>query len=468
MAVEGEAAASATPAAPDQAPAAAPPADGDVPHEEDWKLQAEEFKTHGNEAFKKGQWQEAIDWYSKAIDLDPEDRVYYSNRSAAYLKLGDAKSKALKDAEKCVALGKDWSKAYSRLGAAQHALKRYDAAIESFRIGLSLEPDSKPLKDGMAAAEAGQEAERKARWEAARIERDLQAAEKAAEDAAKKRQEKAAGTGVAKADEAAVSEDPLNSFFTEIGSEAARKAKEAKQLKDKYTAQDMGTPEQQINRLVGPNFKWKNLNPYEVLMLDTDATVEDIKQRYRKLSTLVHPDKRLDMPLARDAFEEVKQAYQQLIDDDRRKLAVATIEAVRLRVAKERARLVAKGGLTPQALEAQHSSADAHARKAVMKEFASIEMRRREIEEHKQAQKKRERSQEDEEQAKLKKTFAREKEWNEEEGRDKRMGNWRDFAKTGKAPKKAKMWKEEERAPPPGGRQKFAVEDANSYKKAWK
>jgi hypothetical protein len=38
-------------------------------------------------------------------------------------------------------------------------------------------------------------------------------------------------------------------------------------------------------------------------MLDTDATPEDIKARYRKLSTLVHPDKRLDMPLARDAFE---------------------------------------------------------------------------------------------------------------------------------------------------------------------
>lgn len=32
--------------------------------------------------------------------------------------------------------------------------------------------------------------------------------------------------------------------------------------------------------------------------------------RYRKLSTLVHPDKRLDMPQARDAFEEVKKAYQ--------------------------------------------------------------------------------------------------------------------------------------------------------------
>lgn len=35
-----------------------------------------------------------------------------------------------------------------------------------------------------------------------------------------------------------------------------------------------------------------------------------VRYRYRKLSTLVHPDKRLDMPQARDAFEEVKKAYQ--------------------------------------------------------------------------------------------------------------------------------------------------------------
>lgn len=35
-----------------------------------------------------------------------------------------------------------------------------------------------------------------------------------------------------------------------------------------------------------------------------------LASRYRKLSTLVHPDKRLDMPQARDAFEEVKKAYQ--------------------------------------------------------------------------------------------------------------------------------------------------------------
>lgn len=61
-------------------------------------------------------------------------QVYFSNRSAAYLKLGDAKSKALKDAERCMELAPEWSKSYSRLGAAQHALRRFDAAVQTFKV----------------------------------------------------------------------------------------------------------------------------------------------------------------------------------------------------------------------------------------------------------------------------------------------------------------------------------------------
>lgn len=52
-----------------------------------------------------------------------DNKVYYSNRSAAYIK-ADSKSKALWDAEKCIDLAPDWVKGYSRLGAAQQSLKR--------------------------------------------------------------------------------------------------------------------------------------------------------------------------------------------------------------------------------------------------------------------------------------------------------------------------------------------------------
>lgn len=55
--------------------------------------------------------------FSLAIECDPTDAVFFSNRSACYASLDDYPN-ALADAQKAVALKPDWSKAYSRLGLA--------------------------------------------------------------------------------------------------------------------------------------------------------------------------------------------------------------------------------------------------------------------------------------------------------------------------------------------------------------
>lgn len=105
--------------------------------------QAQAFKTEGNAAFKEGNFDAAIQHYTQAISLDPDNHVFYSNRSATYLAKKDAKSKALKDAQKCVSLKPDWVKGYNRLGAAERALTRYAAAIETYNKGLKLDPSNK-------------------------------------------------------------------------------------------------------------------------------------------------------------------------------------------------------------------------------------------------------------------------------------------------------------------------------------
>ena len=71
----------------------------------------------------------------QAIEVDPDNHIYYSNRSAAHMK-ADSISKALKDAERCVALAPLWPKGYSRLGAAQHGLRRLEAAVSTFKKGM--------------------------------------------------------------------------------------------------------------------------------------------------------------------------------------------------------------------------------------------------------------------------------------------------------------------------------------------
>lgn len=105
--------------------------------DESYKDHANELKDQGNAAFTAGNNDLAIQLYSQAIMVDPDNHVILSNRSAAYLK-GDFKSKALYDAEKCVQLSPKWSKGYSRLGAAQQALKRFDAAMDTFKKGKHL------------------------------------------------------------------------------------------------------------------------------------------------------------------------------------------------------------------------------------------------------------------------------------------------------------------------------------------
>lgn len=102
--------------------------------EEEWEIQARVFKEQGDDAFRNGDYETAISFFSQAIAIDPDHHILYSNRSAAYMK-ADSKSKALHDAEKCVSLAPDWVKGYNRLGIALQSLKRFDAAMDSFKKG---------------------------------------------------------------------------------------------------------------------------------------------------------------------------------------------------------------------------------------------------------------------------------------------------------------------------------------------
>ncbi|XP_077362484.1 dnaJ homolog subfamily C member 8-like isoform X2 [Festucalex cinctus] len=64
------------------------------------------------------------------------------------------------------------------------------------------------------------------------------------------------------------------------------------------------TSKQQIDRLLRPGSSYFNLNPFEVLQIDPDATDVDLKKRFRALSILVHPDKNQDdADRAQQAFE---------------------------------------------------------------------------------------------------------------------------------------------------------------------
>ncbi len=115
-------------------------------------MSAAQFKEQGNKFLQAKQFDEAIKAYTEAINIDPKEHVFFSNRSAAYLSKGDAIN-ALSDGERCVSLNPSWAKGYSRKGAALHALRRYDDAISAYQAGLSVAPNDDGLKSGLADAE---------------------------------------------------------------------------------------------------------------------------------------------------------------------------------------------------------------------------------------------------------------------------------------------------------------------------
>ena len=58
---------------------------------------------------------EAIANYGEAIEKNPSNPVYFSNRAAAHSQAGDHQ-KAIDDAEQAKTLDPNFTKAYSRLG----------------------------------------------------------------------------------------------------------------------------------------------------------------------------------------------------------------------------------------------------------------------------------------------------------------------------------------------------------------
>ena len=82
---------------------------------------AEELKNQGNEAFAKKDFDSAMNLYSQAISLEPDNHVLYSNRAAAYL--GQEKyNEAIEDANVAIRLQPSFTKGYFRKATALQGL----------------------------------------------------------------------------------------------------------------------------------------------------------------------------------------------------------------------------------------------------------------------------------------------------------------------------------------------------------
>lgn len=114
-----------------------------------------EAKSRGDEAFKKKNYVLAVDAYTQALDLDPNNASLFSNRSLCWMRLGQPEQ-ALADAKVVRALRPDWAKGCYREGSALRLLEHFEEAANVFYEGVKLDPDSKELVDAFReAVEAG-------------------------------------------------------------------------------------------------------------------------------------------------------------------------------------------------------------------------------------------------------------------------------------------------------------------------
>ena len=106
------------------------------------KEEALKLKDQGNALLKEHKFDQAIEAYTKAIELDPENAIFYSNRAQVNIKLENY-GLAIIDCDKALEVDPNMMKAYYRKGVSQMAILKHKEAQGNFKIILKKLPNDK-------------------------------------------------------------------------------------------------------------------------------------------------------------------------------------------------------------------------------------------------------------------------------------------------------------------------------------
>ncbi len=91
---------------------------------------AEARKADGNKAYQAGRYEEAVAFYSKAVYHNPNDAVYYSNKSAALMMI-QRYQEALDDCTQAIKL----DDTYMKVGTGSPSLRTLVGGFDSMKVG---------------------------------------------------------------------------------------------------------------------------------------------------------------------------------------------------------------------------------------------------------------------------------------------------------------------------------------------
>ncbi|KAJ7132172.1 hypothetical protein C8R44DRAFT_829450 [Mycena epipterygia] len=136
------------PSTPTAEPAPSPPPEPqpeEEEEEEDILIRAEKVKEQGNVAFKAKRFGDAIDLYTKAIEMNPAEPSFLTNRAAAYMGIKRFRA-ALDDCQHAstIQAASPSAKTLLRLARCQFALGSTTPALSTLRAVIALEPKNAP------------------------------------------------------------------------------------------------------------------------------------------------------------------------------------------------------------------------------------------------------------------------------------------------------------------------------------
>lgn len=102
--------------------------------------QADEFRGKGAKAYSGGEYEDAINFYTQAILLNPTHALYYAKRAQAFLKLNKPNA-AIRDCDRAMQLNPDCASAYKFRGRANRLLGNWELAAKDLRQACKLDYD---------------------------------------------------------------------------------------------------------------------------------------------------------------------------------------------------------------------------------------------------------------------------------------------------------------------------------------
>ena len=107
---------------------------------------AMKLKEEGNQAYKNKDYRRAIQLYSQAINVNPQDPNFYSNRALCYFNLEDY-FKCVNDCDHAIQLNASFTKAYKKKASALAHILKFEDAVRTLKTALANDKANQSLKN---------------------------------------------------------------------------------------------------------------------------------------------------------------------------------------------------------------------------------------------------------------------------------------------------------------------------------